>query len=390
MARPVIFLVSNFEPAVGGTVTQVRNQARALRRSRTEVVVLTKPHRPGLPPDEEIDGVRVVRRGPAPSDIDTNWSRGDKLRTLWAWTAWLWRRRRQIATVQVVLHADLLIPPLLAGLGRRTGMLWVGRGDAERMLAGGGGPTGKFTALVRRALMRTPFHVVLTAAMADDLSRLGVAGATVIPTPVDTNRFRPPTEEERQAARRALGLGAHVPAILFVGHVVPEKGVHHLVRAAALLRDQGRRCRVLVVGEDRSSDRSYSPALAELADEVGVADAVSLHGTVGDLRDHFWAADVLVLPSEREGMPNVLLEALASGTPCVAPASAGGEEVLRNGGGIVPEGNDPENLARAIDRVLETEGRTGEMGSAARSTALRQSPEAVVELYAGIYDSLRD
>jgi glycosyltransferase involved in cell wall biosynthesis len=390
MARPVVFLVSNFEPAVGGTVTQIRNQARALRRSGTEVVVLTKPHRRGLPRDEELDGVRVVRRGPAPTGTDTTWSRGDKLKTLGVWTAWLWRRRHQIAAVQAVLHADLLIPPLLAGIGRRTGMLWVGRGDAERMLAGGSGAIGKVTALVRRRLLRAPFHVVLTSAMADDLSRLGIARSTVIPTPVDTDLFRPPNEEEREAARRALGLESRAITLLFVGHVVPEKGVHHLVRATAVLRDLGHRCRVLVVGEDRSSGRSYSPALRKLADEVGVADAVSLEGRVRDLRKHFWAADVVVLPSEREGMPNVLLEAMASGTPCVAPPSAGGDELLRQGGGIVPDGNDPESLARAIDRVLESGGRTGAMGLTARSTAVRQSPDAVVERYAGLYDSLRD
>jgi glycosyltransferase involved in cell wall biosynthesis len=390
MARPVVFLLSNFEPAVGGTLTQVRNQARALQRSGTESIVLTKPHRPGLPREEVLDGVRVVRLGPAHTGTDPNWSRGEKVRTLAAWTRWLWRNRRQIGVVQVVLHADLLIPPLLAGLARRTGMLWVGRGDAERMLTGGSGAIRKLTLLVRRRLIRIPFHVVLTNAMADDLSQLGIPGAAVIPVPVDTEVFRPPRQDEWEAARRALGIEARSAALLFVGHLVPDKGVHHLVRTAGLLRDLGHRCRVLVVGDDRSSEGSYFPALQKLADEVGVADEVSWQEGVPDLRNHFWAADVVVLPSDHEGMSNVLLEAMASGTPCVAPVSAGGDELLREGGGVVPEGNDPESLAGAIVRVLESGGRTGAMGSTARRTVVQQSPDAVVERYAALYDSLHD
>jgi hypothetical protein len=80
--RAVVFLVSNYLPAGGGTTSQVRNQARALRDRGIDTVVLTKPHAPGLPRDEVLDGIRVVRRGPAPARTDTTWSRGDKLRAM--------------------------------------------------------------------------------------------------------------------------------------------------------------------------------------------------------------------------------------------------------------------------------------------------------------------
>jgi glycosyltransferase involved in cell wall biosynthesis len=118
-------------------------------------------------------------------------------------------------------------------------MLWVGRGDAERNLTGGEDFPGRLARLVRRRLARRGFHVALTGEMAKDLALLGLPQARVIPTPVDTEAYRPPSATERSSARGALGLD-RTPAVVFAGHLVPEKGVHHLIRAVAELRRLGR------------------------------------------------------------------------------------------------------------------------------------------------------
>lgn len=384
----VVFLVSNYEPAGGGTVSQVRNQARALRRRGIDTVVLTKPHAPGLAREAELGGVQVVRLGPAPAEVDTTWSRITKARTFASWAAWLLRRRRRIGAVQAVLHADFLLSPILAGLGGRTGMLWVGRGDAERNLDGGAGLAGRLVVRLRRRLARRRFHVALTNRMAKDLEELGLSCAAVIPVPVDTEAFRPASEEERDDARARLGLDSDAQTILFVGHLLPDKGVHHLLRAVALLRDRDRPCRVLVVGEDRSAGRTYGPELRRLAVQLGLGRSVRFEGFRADPRPYLWAADLLVLPSEREGMPNVLLEAMACGTPCVAPPSAGGEDTLLGGGGIVPATNSPKHLARGIEQAL-WEGPDGRPSPAdARWAAERFSSESVAQRYASLYESL--
>jgi glycosyltransferase involved in cell wall biosynthesis len=109
---------------------------------------------------------------------------------------------------------------------------------------------------------------------------------------------------------------------------------------------------------------------------------------VDDPRPFLWAADALVLPSEREGIPNVVLEAMACGTPCVAPASAGGEDVLGSGGGVIPADNSPDQLAPAIALLLGGDGREQQLRADARAAAGRFSLDAVAQRYTALYDSL--
>src|SRR5262249_11714016 len=153
------------------------------------------------------------------------------------WTLWLLRNRRSIGAVQAVLHADFLVPAAIAGLRSRSGMLWVGRGDAERTLAPGREPLSRLVQRARRGLLRTRFHGVPTSPMASDLRALGIPGATVIPVPVDTARFRPPSADERAGSRAALGISGEEPVLLYVGHLLPAKGAHRLIAAAARLRE---------------------------------------------------------------------------------------------------------------------------------------------------------
>ena len=106
---------------------------------------------------------------------------------------------------------------------------------------------------------------------------------------------------------------------------------------------------------------------------------------VADPRGHLWAADALVLPSVREGMPNSLLEALACGLPSVAPASAGGDEVLDGATGIVPASNEPHALASALV-ALASDGRNREeMRAAARRRSELFDSEHVADAYEQLY-----
>ena len=135
--------------------------------------------------------------------------------------------------------------------------------------------------------------------------------------------------------------------VLFVGNLVAVKGLESLIDACALLCDRGARfrCCLIGIGPLRQS------LLRQIA-SAGLERVIELLGprALAELPDWYRAASVFVLPSRSEGIPNVILEALACGTPVVASRVGGIPEIL-NESSMVPPG-DSEALADAIERVL--------------------------------------
>jgi glycosyltransferase involved in cell wall biosynthesis len=182
----------------------------------------------------------------------------------------------------------------------------------------------------------------------------------VIPSGVDTDRFRP--SPDRAAAKAAFGIDAAALVIGTVGRLEPRKGTATLIAAVAALRDSGRDVTALIVGD--------GPLRAELAADAerrGVAAAVRLLGDRADVRDVLAALDAFVLPSRTEGMSNALLEAMAMALPVVATAVGGTPEVVADGrSGLLVPADDPAAMADAVARVLDDAGLASTLGSAAR------------------------
>ncbi len=176
---------------------------------------------------------------------------------------------------------------------------------------------------------------------------------------VDLERFRPASAEERRAAQEALGVGARGPVVAFVGSGFERKGAFELVRAMATPDLREAEC--LVVGRDkRLAD------LQRLAERLGVAPRVKLLGALGDVRTALHAADLFVLPTLYDPMPNAALEAIACGLPVVTTADAGlAGYVAESGAGAIAT-REPESIAAASRAVLER-GETAR----ARACALR-------------------
>ncbi|MFP8875175.1 MAG: glycosyltransferase, partial [Myxococcota bacterium] len=137
-----------------------------------------------------------------------------------------------------------------------------------------------------------------------------------------------------------------------VGRFVAQKDYPTLMRAFALVRKE-RPARLLILGEARKPRRRER--LLELAKQLGVADDVELPGHVRNPMAYMTRAAVFALSSSWEGLPGVLIEALACGCPVVATDSPGGSsEILAGGayGRLVPIG-DPEALAKALLATLD-------------------------------------
>lgn len=158
--------------------------------------------------------------------------------------------------------------------------------------------------------------------------------------------------------------------ILMVGRLMGPKGLPILFEALRELRGRGVAVRLVVVGD--GPDRAAYEALAR---ELGISEHVELAGAVGqdEIRERYAAADVFCLPSFAEGIPVVLMEAMAMELPVVTTAIMGIPELVEDGvhGRLVPPGR-ADRLADALAELLAAPERRAEMGRAGRQKVLAE------------------
>jgi len=181
--------------------------------------------------------------------------------------------------------------------------------------------------------------ITVCQALKDSLVEMGVAPdrVSVLRNGVDLELFRP---IDRTAARQALGLTRRT--LVSIGLLIERKGHHHVIQALRQLPDVD----LLIAGD--GPDRG---ALERLAQEQGVEARVRFLGSVDQnrLREIYNAADALVLASSREGWANVLLEAMACGTPVIASAVWGTPEVVaRPEAGLLMASLDPAGVVEGV------------------------------------------
>jgi glycosyltransferase involved in cell wall biosynthesis len=376
----IVFAVPDFEPAVGGTTRQVGLQARALARRGHPVAVVTRRLRPSWARLEWLGELPVHRVGPV------GYGRARDKAAAAALGAWLLRHRDRIAVFQPVMWTDAVFGAAAANLLPRTAVIWAIKGDATIALHPNASLTRGLQSDVRRRVLERCRHVVLTESMAEELASVGLGATTVIPVPIDTRAFRPPSADERAAARDRLQIPGDALAIVFAGHLQVRKGVDRLVDAfARLLADGAGDARLVLVGGSRGAPDDVEPQLREQVRRLGIGDRVRFCGVVQNPREQLWASDVFVLPSLREGMPNSILEAMACGLACVAPPSASGPELITPETGIVPASNDPADLLAALRTLALDPERRAAMGRAAIEHMRAYDIEHVTDAYESLY-----
>lgn len=191
------------------------------------------------------------------------------------------------------------------------------------------------------AVIAVSSHLAAQAiAMGADRDRMHV-----VRNGIDAETFRPGPRDE---ARRQLEIVCADPLILFVGNLVPVKAIDVLIDALASLAHQGRRFQCSLIG-----DGPLRTPLQARIDSLGLGERVRLLGPrpQRELPSWYRAADLVVLPSLSEGIPNVLLEAAACGTPFVASRVGGIPEIAPDET-LVPAG-DREALAERMSVFLD-------------------------------------
>ena len=197
--------------------------------------------------------------------------------------------------------------------------------------------------MIRWTARQAAAVVTVSQALKDRLVALGVERGRihVLRNGVDLELFAP---DARASLRAALGMRG--TTLISVGNLLAFKGHGIAIEALSLLPG----CELVIAGD--GPDRAAFQALAR---QCGVAARVRFVGSLSqqELRSYYCAADALVLASSREGWPNVLLEAMACGTPVIA-TDVGGvcEIVTAPEAGIVLEARSPAALARGVQRLL--------------------------------------
>lgn len=195
---------------------------------------------------------------------------------------------------------------------------------------------------------------------------------------VDVNEFTP-------SADAATG---GLPIVLMASRQLWSKGAGELVQATRLLQARGLRFRTVLVGEpDEGNPDSLAESTLREWEKEGLAE---WWGRRDDMPVVMREASVFVLPSYREGLPQVLVEAGAAGKPVVATDVPGCREVVRHGeNGLLVPPRDPQATADAVARLLGDAALREEMGRRGREIAVREfSHEAVVRQTLEVYEEL--
>jgi glycosyltransferase involved in cell wall biosynthesis len=202
----------------------------------------------------------------------------------------------------------------------------------------------------------------------------------VIRNGVDVERFR---RADGRAMRASLGVAPRAPLVGMIASFKRQKRHEDFFRAARLVLEQIPEARFVCVGEPLADNQQgaadYHREMRQIVDSLGLAGRIGFPGGQDDMAAVYSACDLTVLPSSREGTPNVLLESMACEVPVVATNVADNAAIVPHGrvGLIVPPG-DVNGLAGAIIDLLGNPGRRESMGSAAREWVLQEFSTAAL------------
>jgi glycosyltransferase involved in cell wall biosynthesis len=377
----VLFLTHSFPRTKGDAAGSFILRLAVALRGEGVTVHVVAPAGPGLPANDEIDGISVDRFRYAPrqyeklaytgnmaSDVASSWAAkfalvgflgADFLQSV--------RARRNFEPQ--VLHAHWWFPNGVVGT-------WLG-GLAHLPLV----TTlhGTDVRLARKVGVARPLfgHVLRHSAAVTTVSRwlkdeteelVSGVNASVAPMPVATELFSPGNSRDGQR-------------LLFVGRLNPQKGVDHLLHAMSEMKS--------AVTLDIVGDGPSRSSLEELSRELGLEPRVRWHGQVqqSELPRFYQSATAVVVPSAEEGLGLVAVEALLCETPVVAFDSGGLRDVVQHGKtGLLVEAGNRAALASALDGLLAADGRGRDLGRAGRLYALSAfAPESAARRYAEIY-----
>jgi len=240
--------------------------------------------------------------------------------------------------------------------------------------------------VIRYALKKANRVIAVSNPLKWKVAELGISESKikVHPNGVDMRKFR---TMDKISVRRKLGLPLDGQIILFVGNLVPVKGVNYLLDAlhSLISSEYERNPLLLIIGNG-----DQKTTLQSIAQNYKILEHVSFVGAKPHDEIPLWinACDILCLPSLNEGMPNVILEALACGKPVVASAVGGIPDMMKHGdnGFLVPPA-DPIELSRAIQSALEADWISSKISKSVEHLSWEENARAIMNILSEMQSS---
>lgn len=403
----VLLSTELFHPDLPGGLMRFHRYGPGLCERGIVPEVVTLQHRSGLAPTETVNGIRI-RRHPAPQAVP-----GDQLR------AWLLRqalhrgqeilRQGGLAVLQPAMLSHKMAPVLLQA--RLAGLHSVHNLSIAPDPIPAKRATARWRQRLRMALMCAPVSrfVFLSRQLRRQYQErwpLRARQIAVIPNGVDLERFRPASQpEERLELRARHGFNAGDKIVLFVGGLMERKGVDILLEAWNTVTERHPDAILAIAGSQAGRISHERPGFKEeLAGYLRRIDAlranlkfpgsVRLLGELADPAPCYRMADVFAFPSRREGLPNVLLEAMASGLPCLTARFDGfprdGEELGEAGRHHLALGHEAAEWGTQLMALLSAPRETRDhLGGAARAWVELHHPlPRILDAWASLYHNL--
>ena len=393
----VLFLTESFHPVLGGGEQHILRLGRALAGSGMDATVVTRRGDARWAAEETIDGIRVVRVGPAGA------GRRGKYAMVPSAMAALHRLRARYDVLVVRGTRVLGLPALVAARaigkgvvlqaevnGEMTGEVYtwgtrLDRGWPRRAIFAG-------VAARNRLLRDGDAFVAMSRAIRDEYLGAGVTPQKValIAHGVDTGRFRPSTADERRALRQQLGLPVDGRIIVYTGRLLRGKGLETLLASFRVVAATQPSAHLGIVGSGVDQFLSIEDDLRAAAQAEGLAGRVTFPGRVDEVEDWLRAADVFAFPSMFEALGIALIEAAACGLPAVASRTGGIVDVLEDGrSGVLVSPGDGAALSAALQRLVADPALGHAMGAVARAIVKARFDERdAVARYRALFDEV--
>lgn len=270
-----------------------------------------------------------------------------------------------------------MVSGLLRSLGKKTIL----------MVATSGNMRNRGTGFLATPLLKTTMdaYVISNPAQITEFAESGIIdNVHIIGFGVDTSVFRPVDDREKYALRKELGLPIDKVLCLFMGRFVERKRPDFLLEAWGRLTDLHARSNLVIVGSGMDQHDSIEEKVLQLAESV---PGIIFRGVTENPEKYYQACDLLLLPSDREGQPNVLMEMMSCGNPVIGSAIPGIVELLdsRINGLTFPVDNQ-DAFVDCIRRLVSDPDARVKLGSEARSLIARsKSIQVVTGQYLELY-----